>query len=79
LVTNGIYGYIRHPIYTGVLLMALGTLIFSQTLLMLLFFLFMLIFFIFKLTQEEKLLTKHFSKEYPEYKKHTKALIPFIV
>jgi protein-S-isoprenylcysteine O-methyltransferase Ste14 len=79
LVTNGIYGSIRHPIYTGVLLMALGTLIFSQTLLMLLFFLFMFVFFVFKFTQEEKLLTKHFPKEYQAYKKRTKALIPFII
>lgn len=79
LITSGIYGYIRHPIYTGVLLMGIGTLIFTQTLILILFVFGMSAFFIFKLTREEKLLTKHFPKEYPAYKKRVKALIPFVL
>jgi protein-S-isoprenylcysteine O-methyltransferase Ste14 len=34
--------------------------------------------FWFKLKQEEELLIRHFPKEYPEYQKRVKALIPYI-
>ena len=78
LITTGIYRYVRHPIYTGVLLMGLGSVLMIGTTNVLLVFLAMLGFFWFKARQEEKLLTKHFPKEYPAYKNHTKALIPFV-
>jgi protein-S-isoprenylcysteine O-methyltransferase len=38
----------------------------------------LLIGIIIRIGNEEKLLTKNFPKEYPEYKKKVKALIPFI-
>jgi protein-S-isoprenylcysteine O-methyltransferase Ste14 len=78
LITSGIYRYVRHPIYTGVLLMGLGSVLLVGTTSVFLIFLAMLGFFWFKARREEILLTKHFPKEYPEYKRHTKALIPFI-
>lgn len=78
LITTGIYGYVRHPIYTGVLLMGLGTVMAIGTMYMFLIFLVMVSFFWFKAKQEEELLTKHFPKEYPAYKDRTKALIPFV-
>jgi protein-S-isoprenylcysteine O-methyltransferase Ste14 len=79
LITRGIYGYMRHPIYTGVLLMGFGTMLLSGTPVLFLSMLAMTGFCILKLTQEEKLLTKHFPKEYPTYKKRVKALIPYIL
>ncbi|HWQ21086.1 MAG TPA: isoprenylcysteine carboxylmethyltransferase family protein, partial [Methanotrichaceae archaeon] len=78
LITNGIYGVVRHPIYTGMLLMALGTLLLTGAIGSLLFFLIMLAFMLFKIKEEEELMTKHFPEEYPVYKRHVKALIPFI-
>ena len=78
LITTGIYRYLRHPIYTGVLLMGLGSALFLGTISAFLGFLFLLGFFWFKTRREEKLLTNHFPKEYPAYKNHTKALIPFV-
>ena len=78
LITTGIYGYVRHPIYTGVLLMGLGAVMAIGTMYMFLFFLAMVGFFWFKARQEEDLLTKHFPREYPAYKNRTKALIPFV-
>jgi protein-S-isoprenylcysteine O-methyltransferase Ste14 len=78
LITTGIYGYVRHPIYTGLLFMLLGTVLITGTINMLLLLLAALGFFWFKARQEEKLLTKHFPKEYPAYKNKTKALIPFV-
>ena len=78
LITNGIYNYTRHPIYSGFLLMALGTVLFLETISATVLFIIMFLYLRFKSLQEEKLLTKHFPKEYPEYKKRTKSLIPFI-
>ena len=78
LTTIGIYRYARHAIYTGVLLMGLGSVLLLGTISAFLGFLCMFGFFWFKTRREEKLLTKHFPKEYPAYKNHTKALIPFV-
>lgn len=78
LIQKGPYRYVRHPIYTGVLLMLaslapiLGTL--NAYLAILVFF----AVYWYKLRQEEILLTQHFPKEYPEYQSRVKALIPFI-
>ncbi len=78
LVTNGVYGYMRHPIYTGFLLLALATVLAAQSYAVLVFFASMAVVFLFRMHNEEKLMTKIFPKEYPQYKKKVKALIPFI-
>ena len=79
LITTGIYSYIRHPIYTGILLMGLGTVLVSPTLIVALIFLFIFGSFLFRIKNEEALMTKTFPKEYPSYKKRVKALIPFVI
>ena len=78
LVTSGIYNYIRHPIYTGVLTMFFGTALFYESLVIWFLFVVFTVFFGYKLKAEERFMSKHFPKEYPEYKKHTKYLIPFV-
>jgi protein-S-isoprenylcysteine O-methyltransferase Ste14 len=78
LITEGIYRYIRHPIYTGIICMGLGAIIVDQSIIVVLFYFCMAAFLIYKMKKEETLLLKHFQKEYPAYMKKTKALIPFI-
>lgn len=78
LITTGPYKYVRHPIYTGMALMLIGTFIPIDTLLTLILGFLVLAYLIYKLKKEEDLLTKQFPKEYIEYKKQTKVLIPFI-
>ncbi len=78
LITHGVYKLVRHPIYTGIIFMGLGSIIVDQSILVALFYTGMTAFLIFKMRKEEKLLYKHFPKEYPQYIKKTKALIPFI-
>lgn len=78
LIERGPYAYVRHPIYSGLLLMVLGAAIISGrvgafVVLAILFF-----GFWFKASQEERLLTKHFPDAYPNYKARVKAFIPFI-
>lgn len=78
LVTSGIYGYVRHPIYSGIGLMGLGTLLYVQSIIALLIYVFVFLIFAYRIKKEEELMTKTFPKEYPEYKRKVKALIPYI-
>jgi protein-S-isoprenylcysteine O-methyltransferase Ste14 len=77
LITTGIYTYVRHPIYSGILLIALGTAVVYGTLPSIMFFVFVLFFMMYKAVQEEQLLTEHF-REYPVYRARTKRIIPFV-
>ena len=78
LITTGLYQYIRHPIYTGMLMMILGTALSQGTLGAVIGFLIILVGILFKLRDEEALMTEHFAEEYASYKKRTKILIPFL-
>jgi protein-S-isoprenylcysteine O-methyltransferase Ste14 len=77
LVTTGPYAYIRHPIYTGVLLAMLGSSLASG-----LWWLAILVvsaaYFVYSATTEEGIMTKEFPNDYPAYKRRTKMLIPFV-
>ncbi|MCW8397868.1 isoprenylcysteine carboxylmethyltransferase family protein [Legionella sp. PATHC038] len=78
LVTSGIYGIVRHPIYTGVITMAIGWSVFWGALLSFITSLILIIFFDFKAKKEEILLSKKYS-EYEQYKSKVKIkIIPFI-
>ncbi len=78
LVARGPYRLVRHPIYTSLLLMSLGTAIAANRLGAIagLFCVFAGVWI--KLRQEEKLLMQHFPEEYPAYKARVKALVPFV-
>jgi protein-S-isoprenylcysteine O-methyltransferase Ste14 len=79
LITCGIYHYMRHPIYTGVLLMLLATVLLVGTLGAVLGFLIIFVGLWVKSKQEEALMERNFPAQYPEYKRRVKALIPFIL
>ena len=79
LVKTGPYRFVRHPIYTGLLLMCLGTAVVVGQLHSWLGFPFSCAGFWFKLKQEETLLLRHFPDDYPAYQKQVKALMPFVI
>jgi protein-S-isoprenylcysteine O-methyltransferase Ste14 len=79
LVRTGPYRFVRHPIYTGLLIMSLGTAIENGQLRCFLAIVVVGIGFWIKLSQEERLLLRHFPNEYPAYQKQVKALVPFVV
>jgi protein-S-isoprenylcysteine O-methyltransferase Ste14 len=79
LVERGPYRFMRHPIYTGHLLMGLGTAIASGLLVAFAGLALFVVGFWIKLNQEERLLVRAFSDEYPAYKARVKALIPYVL
>ncbi len=78
LIERGPYRFVRHPIYTGMLLMVAGTATALASWSALLSVVICFLGHWWKLKREEALLTKHFPDTYPRYKLRTKALIPFI-
>lgn len=78
LVTTGLYGYIRHPIYTGLIMAYTGAEIVMGSYLFIFFFL--LLFWIFNRNaiKEETLLKEHFGQRYEFYLKNTSRFLPHI-
>jgi protein-S-isoprenylcysteine O-methyltransferase Ste14 len=77
LIRTGPYGYVRHPIYTGILTGVLGTVICSGTLRAVLGLLIIAIALTRKLRSEETLMRETFPDQYPKYRDEVPALIPF--
>lgn len=76
LSTEGPYRIVRHPIYSGLLLMFLGTaVLLGQTRGYIAFALTFLGYFV-KSRMEDHLLAERFGSDFAEYRRHTKALIP---
>jgi protein-S-isoprenylcysteine O-methyltransferase Ste14 len=78
LITTGAYNYIRHPMYTSVILMMLGVLVSTPTLLELFLFIILITVLVLKAKREEKLWCGH-NKEYILYQRRTKLFIPYIL
>lgn len=79
LIRTGPYRLVRHPIYTGLLTMWLGTAIYIGQVRGFISVLLVTLGFWIKLTQEERLLLRHFPDTYPGYQREVKALIPFVI
>jgi len=79
LIKTGPYRFVRHPIYTGLLVMCLGSAIEIGKVRCLLGLVSVGIGFWIKLKQEESLMLRHFPDQYPTYRKQVKALVPFVI
>ena len=79
LITAGIYHFVRHPIYTGILLMFLGSAYLYLSWSTIIGFGLMVFAIIYKIRLEEKMMTEHFPDAYPIYKTKVKAIIPFVL
>jgi protein-S-isoprenylcysteine O-methyltransferase Ste14 len=77
LVTSGPYAYVRHPIYSGLMLALIGSAL-TMGLLLLLILPLYFAYFIFSARSEERTMLAQFPDAYPAYRRRTKMLIPFV-
>ncbi|MCL5733575.1 MAG: isoprenylcysteine carboxylmethyltransferase family protein [Patescibacteria group bacterium] len=77
LITSGPYRFVRHPIYTGMLAALFGSAL-AGSFFWLIVFVAAAAVFINRVHIEERLMEQQFPAKYAEYKKRTKALIPFV-
>lgn len=78
LVRTGPYRYVRHPIYSGMLLGMAGTGVAVSTFWFIILIL-MGAYFTFSAFTEERNMAKTFPDTYPDYKHSTKMLVPFVL
>lgn len=77
LVTTGPYRYVRHPIYSGIILGMIGTTM-AISPFWLVAAVLLGVYFVYSATVEERNMERLFPDSYPAYKRSTKMLIPFI-
>jgi protein-S-isoprenylcysteine O-methyltransferase Ste14 len=76
LIDSGPYAYIRHPIYSGILLALIGTALAVGNWRGVIAFFLILAVYVLKARREESLLTRELGETYQEYKNRTGMLIP---
>jgi protein-S-isoprenylcysteine O-methyltransferase Ste14 len=78
LVTGGPYAFVRHPIYTGIILAMLGSTIGESPFWVVLLIVFAP-YFVYCARREEELMREQFPGQYPEYVRRTKMIVPFVL
>lgn len=78
LVTSGPYRYVRHPIYSGILLASTGTAV-ALSWPWLVVVAVIGIYFVYSASVEERFLEEQFPEQYRAYERTTKMLVPFVL
>ncbi len=78
LITTGIYKYIRHPLYSSLLLLAWGTFLKHLSLSATIVVLLTTVSLVFTAKMEERENIAFFGESYQEYIKKSKMFLPFI-
>jgi protein-S-isoprenylcysteine O-methyltransferase Ste14 len=80
IVQTGPYRLVRHPAYSGTMLIVIGVACALRSLAgIVILIIFFTLAFTYRITVEEKLLTQQLGQSYMEYMKRTKRLIPYIL
>lgn len=77
LVVSGPYAFVRHPIYSGIILALLGGVLTGDTIAIALFVVVSVMFFQ-RISKEERIMLELFPDKYPAYQARTKRLVPFV-
>ncbi len=77
LVQHGIFKYVRHPIYIGILISCYGFAFYKANFFQIIIATLLLLLFIYKARYEERLLEKKFN-DYSAYKKKTGMFLPLM-
>ena len=78
IIRHGIYKNIRHPIYSGQVYMAYGTLFLSNNTVFIIFAVLLTIINVIRAKREERYLKEQYGNEFEDYKKKTYRAIPSI-
>ncbi len=78
VITKGVFGIVRHPIYLSEILLYLGAIVLSISLVAAAVWIITIFFLYYISRHEEKLLLARFGEEYERYKKETPMLVPLI-
>lgn len=78
LVRTGPYRRIRHPFYLGGLLTVPGILLALRSPISVIVLVLSMVFVASRIGREEKLLISQFPEAYPEYKRHSWRLLPYV-
>jgi len=79
LIQRGPYALVRHPIYTALFTMLLGSALAYGQYENVVIFVAAVVIFTIKMRAEERLMTEAFPNQYPEYRRRVKAIVPFLV
>jgi protein-S-isoprenylcysteine O-methyltransferase Ste14 len=78
LIQTGPYRFVRHPIYSGILLLALGTAIVFGRVIFLIDAGIILGLLFWKSRIEDRFLAAHFGEAFENYRRRVAALIPWL-
>jgi len=78
LTVTGPYQFVRHPMYSAIILASMGATLSHGTLKHFIVLLLLIIVLLIKLNREESFLLSRY-EDYEDYRKGSKALIPYII
>lgn len=76
IIDKGVYGIVRHPIYSSDIVLGIGIFFFRPTIRMIVIVVWMTVFLLFWMRIEEKGLEDKFGDEYRKYKKRVSMILP---
>ena len=78
LKTDGLYRYVRHPSYAGLIASMIGLVLIFRSAIGLIFVILLFLFLVSRMNDEERFLEAHFGEEYRDYRLKTRRLVPLI-
>ena len=80
LITSGLYHLVRHPIYLGLSLLAIGQAVaFDSAPALLIVLTCVIPSFVWRAFEEERVLVSVFGEHYVSYRKQTKMFVPYVL
>ena len=76
VIREGIFLRVRHPVYLGVILLYLGLIVFTLSIVSAVLLIFICVYYHFTARHEEKLLIRKFGKDYENYIKEVPMWFP---
>ena len=78
LLTDGVFGHVRHPLYSGRIMLHFGIALLFSSLWGGVLMAVSALSFLIRIPVEEEMLIEEFGDAYREYRKRTKKVIPYI-